>query len=113
MPLRSRKRDDVRQHAITALLDLRELTHETASAVVQMGRRVDHRTRDISRDVVRSAIAGLQSAGVADDIFLRPLHEHIAPVRADVARTFGEPLPKGLELESTANCLSSVAALTS
>ena len=97
---------------ITALLDLRELTHETASAVVQMGRRVDHRTRDISQDVVRSAIAGLKSAGVADDIFLRPLHEYIAPVRADVARTFGEPLPKGLELESTANCLSSVAALT-
>jgi hypothetical protein len=98
---------------ITALLDLRELTHETVSAVVQLGRRVDHRTRDISRDVVRSAIAGLKSAGVADDIFLRPLHEYIAPVRADVVRTFGEPLPKGLELESTANCLSSVAALTS
>jgi hypothetical protein len=98
---------------ITALLDLRELTHETASAVVQMGRRVDHRTRDISQDVVRSAIAGLKSAGVADDIFLRPLQEYIAPVRADVVRTFGEPLPKGMELESTANCLSSVAALTS
>jgi len=43
---------------------------------------------------------------------LRPLHEYIAPVRADVARTFGESMPKGLELESTANCLSSVAALT-
>jgi len=98
---------------ITALLDLRELTQETASAVVQMGRRVDHRTRDISQDVVRSAIAGLKSAGVADDIFLRPLHQYIAPFRADVVRTFGEPLPKGMELESTANCLSSVAALTS
>ena len=98
---------------ITALLDLRELTHETASAVVQLGRRVDHRTRDIGRDVVRSAIAELTSAGVADDIFLRPLHEYIAPGRADVVRTFGEPLPKGLELESTANCLSSITALTS
>lgn len=98
---------------ITALLALRELTHETASAVVQLGRRVDHRTRDISQDVVRSAIAGLKSARVADDIFLRPLHEYIAPGRADVVRTFGEPLPKGLELESTANCLSSITALTS
>ena len=58
-------------------------------------------------------LARLKSAGVADDIFLRPLHEYIAPVRADVVRTFGEPLPKGLELESTANCLSSVAGLTS
>jgi len=97
---------------ITALLDLRELTHETASAVVQLGRRVDHRTRDISQDVVRSVVARLKSAGVAGDILLRPLHEYIAPVSADVARTFGEALPKGLELESTANCLSSVAALT-
>ncbi len=98
---------------ITALLDLRELTREAASAVVQLGRRVDHRTRDISQDVVRSATARLKSAGVADDIFLRPLHEYIAPVRADVVRTFGESLPNGLELESTANCLSSVVALTS
>lgn len=98
---------------ITALLDLRELTNETASAVVQLGRRVDDRTRDISQDVVRFAIAGLKSAGVADDTFLRPLQEYIAPVRADVVRTFGEPLPKGLELESTANCLSPVTALTS
>jgi hypothetical protein len=98
---------------ITALLDLGELTHETSSTVVQLGRRVDHRTRDISQDVVRSAIVGLKSAGVADDIFLRPLHEYIPPVRADVVRTFGESLPKYLELESTANCLSSVTALIS
>jgi hypothetical protein len=98
---------------ISALLDLRELTHETASAVLQLGRRVDNRTRDISQDVARSAITRLKSAGVAEDTFLRPLHEYIAPVRADVVRTFGEPLPKGLELESTANSLSSVIALTS
>jgi len=98
---------------ITALLDLRELTRETASAVVQMGRRVDHHTRDISQDVVRSAIAKLKSAGVADDIFLWPLREYASPTRADVVRTFGESLPKGLELESTVNCLSSITALTS
>jgi len=98
---------------ITALLDLRELTHETASAVVQLGRRVNHRTRDIGRDVVRSAIAELTSAGVADDIFLRPLLDFALPVRDDVARTFGKSLPKGLQLESTANCLSPVTALAS
>ena len=98
---------------IAALLDLRELTHETAFAVVQLGRRVNYRTRDISQDAARSTIARLKSAGVADDTLLRPLHEYIAPVRADVVRTFGEPLPKGLEVESTANCLSPVTALTS
>jgi len=96
---------------IAALLDLRELTHETASAILQLGRRVEDRTRDIRPDLARSAIAKLKSAKVADDAMLRPLQEYVAPVRADVVRTFGEPLPKGLELESTANCLSPVTAL--
>ena len=98
---------------IAALVDLRELTHETASAIVQLGRRVDDPARDISPDVLRSAIAALKPAGVADDTFLRPMYEYVAPARADVLRTFGEPLPKGLELESTANCLSPVTALAS
>jgi len=97
---------------ISALLDLRELTHETAAAIVQLGRRVDDRSRDISSEVIRSALAKLKVAGVAD-AFLRPLLEFTLPGRDDVARTFGEPLPKGLELESTANCLSPVTALAS
>ena len=98
---------------INALLDLRELTHETTSAIVQLGRRVGDRSRDISPEVIRSAVVKLKSAGVADDASLRPLLEFTLPVRDDVARTFGEPLPKGLKLESTANCLSSVTALAS
>ncbi len=97
---------------IAALLGLRELTHETASAILQLGRRVEDRTRDISPDVARSAVAKLKSAQVADDALLRPLQKYVVPVRADVVRTFGEPLPKGLELESTSNCLSPVTALT-
>ena len=97
---------------IAALLELRELTHETASAILQLGRRVEDRTRDISSDVLRSTVAKLKSAKIADDALLRPLQEFVPPVRADVVRTFGEPLPKGLELDSTANCLSPVTALT-
>jgi hypothetical protein len=97
---------------IAALLELPELTHETASAILQLGRRVEDRTRDISPDIARSAITKLKSAKIADNALLRPLREYVAPVRSDVVRTFGEPLPKGLELESTANCLSPVTALT-
>jgi molecular chaperone DnaK (HSP70) len=97
---------------IAALLESRELTHETASAILQLGRRVEDRSRDINPDAARSAIAKLKSAKVADDASLRPLREYVAPTRVDVVRTFGEPLPKGLELESTANCLSPVTALT-
>jgi molecular chaperone DnaK (HSP70) len=98
---------------INTLLDLRKLTHETTSAIVQLGRCVDDHGRDISPEMIRSAIAKLRSAGVADDAFLRPLLEFTLPVGDDVARTFGEPRPKGLELESTANCLSPVTALAS
>jgi hypothetical protein len=98
---------------ITALLDLRELTHETTSAIVQLGRRVDDRGRDIRSEVIQSAILKLKSAGLADDACLRPLLEFTQPVRDDVVYTFGEALPKGLELQSTANCLSPVTALAS
>jgi len=98
---------------INALLELRQLTHEMSSAIIQLGKRVDDHSRDISPEVIRSAIARLKSAGIADDTFLRPLVEFTLPVRDDVVRTFGEPLPKGLKLESTANCLSPMTALAS
>lgn len=97
---------------ITTLLDIGELTRETAFAVVQMGRRVNDPNRDITSDVIQSAIAKLKLAGVADESTLRPLLEYIAPSRSDVARNFGESLPKDMELESTASCLSSITALT-
>jgi hypothetical protein len=98
---------------IAALLDLPELTHETAATVVQLGRRVDDRARDISQDVARFAVSKLESAGVADDDFLRPLQEYIVPARLDVVRTLGDSLPVGMELESTSVCLSPVVALAS
>ncbi len=97
---------------ILALLDLREITHETASVILQLGRRVGDRTRDISDDLREASIAGLTSAGVGDEEILRRLRNFVAPDRADVVRTFGEPLPKGMHLESTADCLSPVTALT-
>jgi hypothetical protein len=98
---------------IAALLDSSKVTHETAAAVVQLGRRVDDRARDISHDVTLPAVSKLKSAAVADDAFLRPLQECIAPARSDVVRALGEPLPIGMELESTSKCLSPVVALIS
>ncbi len=99
------------QDWILALLDLRELDHETASAILQLGRRTGDRSRDISEDVRQSALARLKAASLSDQSLLRPLAELITPDRSDVARTFGEPLPKGLDLESTPDCLSPVSAL--
>jgi len=98
---------------IATLLDSSKLTHQTAAAVVQLGRRVEDRARDISHDVALSAVSKLKSAAAADDAFLRPLREYIAPTHADVVYTLGERLPIGLELESTSKCLSPVGALIS
>jgi len=98
---------------IRALLEMRELVPETASAIVQLGRRVEDRSRDINSQIIESAIARLKAAAVADEPLLRPLLEFTPPAAEDVARTFGEPLPRGLEFESTSNCLSPVTALAS
>jgi DNA-K related protein/Hsp70 protein len=93
------------------LLQLREVTHETANAIVQLGRRTDDRRRDIDEESARSAVHELESAGITDSVTLQRLTEYVHPDRSDVARTFGEPLPKGLHLQSTADCLSPVAAI--
>jgi molecular chaperone DnaK (HSP70) len=98
---------------ISALLETRELIPETASAIVQLGRRVEDRSRDINPQIVESAIARLKAAAVVDEHLLRPLFEFTPPAAEDVARTFGEPMPRGLEFESTSNCLSPVTALAS
>jgi len=98
---------------IATLLDSSKVTHETAAAVVQLGRRVDDRSRDISHDVTLSAVSKLKSAAVVDDAFLRPLEEYMAPTHSDVLYTLGERLPIGMELESTSKCLSPVVALIS
>ncbi len=97
---------------IDTLLNLREVTHETALAILQLGRRTEDRNRDIGDDVRQATIARLMEAGLNDPSLLQRLQTFVAPDRADVARTFGESLPKGLHLESTAECLSPVSALT-
>jgi hypothetical protein len=97
---------------IGTLLELREMTHETASAILQIARRTDDRTRELSDEVREGAIARLIEASVAEEVTLQRLKTFVVPDRTDVVRTFGESLPRGLQLESTANCLSTVSALT-
>jgi molecular chaperone DnaK (HSP70) len=96
---------------ISALLDLRDLKQETAKAIVQLGRLTEGRTRDISRDLRKRAVERLKAAAAIDEPMLRSLTEFVTPGRSDVSLTFGEPLPKGLQLESTIDCLSPVSAI--
>lgn len=103
---------DIAADWITALLASREFTRETASAIVQIGRRTGDRTRDVSNNVIERALEKFSELGISDDHLPQPLRQFVNPGREDIVRTFGEPLPRGLHLESTATCLSPVAALT-
>ena len=96
---------------IRALLGLREINRETANAIVQIGRFTDDRMRDVEEAVRNDAIRQLKEAGIDDESLLTRLSQFMMPDRGDVSRTFGEPLPKGLLLQSTAECLSPVAAI--
>jgi hypothetical protein len=96
---------------ISALLELRHLKQVAAEAIIQLGRLTEDRTRDISPDVRKRAVQQLRAEGAIDEPMLHALAKFVAPGRSDVSLTFGESLPKGLHLESTADCLSPVSAI--
>jgi DNA-K related protein/Hsp70 protein len=96
---------------ISALLELRDLKQVAAEAIIQLGRLTEDRTRDISPDVRKRAVERLKAQGVIDEPTLHALVEFVTPGRSDVSLTFGESLPKGLHLKSTADCLSPVSAI--
>ncbi len=80
-----------------ALLALRELTADVASAVVQVGARTNDPGRDISDDLRHRAVARLTDAGTAGEL-IQGLREYRPPTRADALRIFGDSLPEGLRL---------------
>jgi molecular chaperone DnaK (HSP70) len=83
-----------------------------ASAIALLARRTDDRSRDIDEAIRDQASARLMALGGAEDI-IPFLSSYVPPERADAVRSFGESLPPGLQLVSSANCLLSVAALHS
>jgi molecular chaperone DnaK (HSP70) len=96
---------------IHALLDLSEATSETANAIVQLGRLTDDRSRDVDETARTQAVKRLRTASSVDESYLRRLTEFVVPDRSDVVRTFGEPLPREIHLQITADCLSAIAAI--
>jgi hypothetical protein len=81
-----------------------------ASAIALIARRTDDRSRDIAEAIRDQAISRLMALGIAEDV-IPLLSKYVPPERADAVRSFGESLPPGLQLVSSANCLLSVAAL--
>jgi len=94
------------------LLELSSSFATVASAITLIARRTDDRSRDIDEAIRDQAISRLMALGIAEDTILL-LSKYVPPERSDAVRSFGESLPRGLQLVSSANCLLSVAALHS
>jgi hypothetical protein len=97
---------------LKAVLDLSTFTAATASAIVQLARRTDDRRGDIDDAIREQAISRLKAIGIAEET-IQLLSKYVPPEPADAVRSFGESLPPGLQLVSSANCLLSVPALHS
>ena len=82
---------------LAALLRLRDVTPEVASAIVQLGACTNDPGRDISDDLRHLAITALGVIGMADG-FIARLREYVPPTRTDALRIFGDSLPEGLRL---------------
>ena len=97
---------------LKALLDLSTFTAATASAILEIARRTDDSARDIDGAIREQAISRLMALGVAEET-IQLLSKYVPPERADAVRSFGEPLPPGLQVVSSSNCLLSLPALQS
>lgn len=102
---------EVAEEWLKALLNLKELTAESAFAMVQLGALTGDRARDIGDELRYEVLAKLSGAEVALESRQR-LELCMPPAISELERIFGETLPKGLQLVTSPNCLLSVAALT-
>ncbi len=92
------------------LLTLDTFTALTASAVVAMARRTGDSSRDIDDAIREQAISRLGTLGVAEGT-IELVSTYFPPGRADALRSFGESLPPGFQVLSSASCLLSLPAL--
>ena len=97
---------------LKALLDLSTFTSVTASAIALIARHTDDGSRDIDEKIRKQVISRLMALGTAAET-IQLLSKYVPPQPADAVRSFGESLPPGLQLVSSANCLLSVPALHS
>src|SRR4029077_20286835 len=109
-PLHSVVEPKIAGQWLKVLLDLSTFTEVTGSAIVQIARRTDDPSRDID-DVIRAqAIARLMALGIAEET-IQLLSKYVPPEPSAVVRSFGESLPRGLQVVSSSSCLLSLPAL--
>ena len=97
---------------VQALLELSIFTPAVASAVLQIARRTDDRSREIDEAIREQAISRLSTLGVPFET-VQLLSKFVPPERADAVRSSGESLPPGLEAVTSSNCLLSLPGLQS
>jgi len=97
---------------LQALLNLSTLTAAAASAILAIAQCTGDSSRDLEESIRGQAISLLAEFGISEAAIATVSH-YVAPERADAVRSFGEPLPQGLQLVSSANCLLSLPALHS
>ena len=102
---------EIAREWLEVLLDLPTLA-PVVSAIELIARRTDDRSRDMDDAIRDQAISHLLALGIGDET-IPLLSKYVPPERADAVRSFGESLPPGLQLVSSANCLLSVPALHS
>jgi molecular chaperone DnaK (HSP70) len=108
-PLHSVVAGEIVGEWLKTLLELPTFTTVTASTIALIARRTNDRSRDIDEAIREHAISRLIALGTAEET-IQLLSNCVRPERADAVRSFGEPLPPGLQLVSSSNCLLSVPA---
>jgi hypothetical protein len=108
-PLHSVAPSEIAGEWLKALLDLSTFKGATSSAILLIARRTDDRSRDVDDAIREQAISRLMARGIGEEI-IQPLSKFVPPERGDAVRSFGEPLPPGLQLLSSSNCLLSLPA---
>jgi len=111
-PLHSVVEPKIAGEWLKVLLNLSTFTAVTGSAIVLIARRTDDPSRDIDEAIREQAISRLTALGTAEET-VQLLAKYVPPERADAVRTFGESLPPGLQVVSSASCLLSLPALYS
>ena len=111
-PLHSVVEPKIAGEWLKVLLNLSTFTAVTGSAIVLIARRTDDPSRDIDEAIRDEAISRLTALGIAEET-VQLLAKYVPPERADAVRTFGESLPPGLQVVSSASCLLSLPALYS
>ena len=107
-PLHSVVLPEIAGEWLKRLLDV-PLTPVTAAAIILIARRTGNSSRDVDETIRAQAISRLTALGTPEHT-IQLLSTYVVPERADAVRSFGESLPPGLQLVSSANCLLSVPA---